>query len=50
MDKAKFTPVTSGINDGKFVEITSGLKAGDKIVTLGMNRLKTELLVVITNK
>ncbi len=48
--KAKFTPVTSGINDGKFVEITSGLKAGDKIATLGMNRLENGTVVVITNK
>lgn len=48
--KAMFTPVTSGINDGKFVSITSGLKAGDQIATLGMNRLKNGTVVVITNK
>ncbi|MEO8233355.1 MAG: efflux RND transporter periplasmic adaptor subunit [Ignavibacteriota bacterium] len=48
--KAKFTPVTSGINDGKFISITSGLKAGDQIATLGMNRLENGTVVVIINK
>lgn len=48
--KAKFTPVTSGMNDGKYVEIISGLKAGDQIATLGMNRLKNGTVVVIANK
>ena len=45
-----FTPITTGINDGKFVEITSGLKAGDKIVTLGMNNLKNGTVVIVSNK
>ena len=47
---ALFTPVTVGINDGKFVEILSGLKAGDKIVTLGMNNLKDGTVVIVSNK
>ena len=47
---ALFTPVAVGINDGKFVEILSGLKAGDKIVTLGMNNLKDGTVVIVSNK
>ena len=48
--KALFTSITVGINDGKFVEILSGLKAGDKIVTLGMNNLKDGTVVIVSNK
>jgi multidrug efflux pump subunit AcrA (membrane-fusion protein) len=47
---ALFTPVTVGINDSKFVEILSGLKAGDEIVTLGMNNLKDGTVVIVSNK
>ncbi len=32
------------------IEVISGLKAGDKIVTLGMNNLKDGTVVVISNK
>ena len=48
--KALFTSITVGINDGKFVEIVSGLKAGDDIVTLGMNNLKNGTVVIVSNK
>ncbi|MDH3268485.1 MAG: efflux RND transporter periplasmic adaptor subunit [Ignavibacteria bacterium] len=47
---ALFTPVTMGINDGNFVEILSGLKAADEIVTLGMNNLKDGTVVIVSNK
>jgi len=45
-----FTPVTVGINDDKFVEVLSGIKAGDKIVSLGMNNLKDGTVVISSNK
>jgi hypothetical protein len=34
--------------DGKSVEIVSGLKEGNNIVTLGMNNLKDGSVVVIS--
>jgi RND family efflux transporter MFP subunit len=49
-DKSYFKPITTGITDGKLIEVISGLKAGDKIVTLGMNNLKDGTVVVISNK
>lgn len=49
-DKAFYKSITSGITDGKYVEVISGLKAGDKIVTLGMNNLKDGTVIVISNK
>ena len=48
-DKSYYKSITTGITDGKFIEVTSGLKAGDKIVTLGMNNLKDGTVVVISN-
>ncbi|MGC4034635.1 MAG: efflux RND transporter periplasmic adaptor subunit [Chitinophagaceae bacterium] len=33
---AKFTDVTTGLRDSSFVQITSGLKAGDTVVTTGL--------------
>ena len=49
-DKAYLKPIKTGITDGKAIEVVSGLKAGDKIVTLGMNNLKDGTVVVISNK
>ena len=49
-DQAHFQPVETGISDGTFVEIKSGLKEGDNIVTLGMSNLKNGTVVIITNK
>jgi len=49
-DKAYLKPIKTGITDGKTVEVVSGLKADDKIVTLGMNNLKDGTVVVISNK
>ncbi len=49
-NKAYFKNITSGSNDGKYVEVTSGLKVGDKIVTLGMNNLKDGTVVIVSNK
>ncbi len=37
---ARQQPVTVGIDDGGFVEIRAGLKAGDRIVADGLNRLQ----------
>ena len=47
---ALFRSITAGTNDGKFVEVVSGLKVGDKIVTLGMNNLKDGTVVIVSNK
>ncbi len=49
-DKSYFKTITTGITDGNLIEVISGLKAGDKIVTLGMNNLKDGTVVVISNK
>jgi RND family efflux transporter MFP subunit len=49
-DKSYYRTITTGITDGNSVEVISGLKAGDKIVTLGMNNLKDGTVVVISNK
>jgi RND family efflux transporter MFP subunit len=49
-NKSYYKAITTGITDGKFIEVNSGLKAGDKIVTLGMNNLKDGTVVVISNK
>ncbi len=48
--KAQFTTITPGLNDGKSVEVTTGLKAGDMVVTLGMNNLKDGTVVIVSNK
>jgi membrane fusion protein (multidrug efflux system) len=49
-NQAHFQPIETGITDGKLVEIKSGLKEGDKIVTLGMSNLKNGTVVIETNK
>jgi RND family efflux transporter MFP subunit len=49
-DKSYYKTITTGITDGNLIEVTSGLKAGDKIVTLGMNNLKDGTVVVVSNK
>jgi len=48
--KSYLKNITLGLSDGKNVEVKSGLKSGDKIVTLGMNNLKDGTVVVVTNK
>jgi len=48
--KSYLKTITLGLSDGKNVEVISGLKSGDKIVTLGMNNLKDGTVVVISNK
>jgi RND family efflux transporter MFP subunit len=48
--KSYYKTITSGLSDGKNVEVLSGLKSGDKIVTLGMNNLKDGTVVIVTNK
>jgi membrane fusion protein (multidrug efflux system) len=48
--KSYLKTITTGLSDGKNVEVISGLKSGDQIVTLGMNNLKDGTVVVVTNK
>ena len=48
--KVAFKNITTGITDGKFIEVLSGLKNGDFIVTLGMNKLKNGTIVRVSNK
>jgi membrane fusion protein, multidrug efflux system len=48
--KASFANIKTGITDGKYIEVLSGLKDGDFIVTLGMNKLKNGTIVRISNK
>jgi RND family efflux transporter MFP subunit len=49
-DQAQFQPIETGITDGTLLEVKSGLKEGDKIVTLGMSNLKNGTIVIVTNK
>ncbi|MDB5471225.1 MAG: efflux transporter, family, subunit [Caulobacter sp.] len=37
---ARKTPITPGVSEGGFVEIREGVKAGDKVVADGLNRLQ----------
>ena len=39
--KAKFQPVTTGIRDQQFVEITSGISQGDSVITGSYRTLRT---------
>ena len=48
-NRAKFQPIEAGITDGTLTEVKSGLKEGDKIVTLGMSDLKNGTVVIVTN-
>jgi len=47
--KAAFRNITTGISDGENTEVISGLKEGDEIVTLGMNKLKEGTIVHVSN-
>jgi RND family efflux transporter MFP subunit len=49
-NKALYKPITTGLTDGKLIEVTSGLKAGEEVVTLGMSNLKDGTVVIISNK
>ena len=46
-NRAKFVPVQLGIEDAERVEITSGLKEGDQIVTTGATAVRNNDLLVI---
>lgn len=48
--KAYYKNIKTGITDGKLIEVLSGLKNGDVIVTLGMNQLKEGTIVRVSNK
>jgi RND family efflux transporter MFP subunit len=47
--KSSFRNITTGISDGENIEVLSGLKEGEEIVTLGMNKLKEGTIVRISN-
>jgi RND family efflux transporter MFP subunit len=49
-NKALYKPITTGMSDGKFVEVTSGLNESAVVVTLGMSNLKDGTVVIISNK
>jgi len=46
-NKSKLVPVTLGITQGEQVEITSGIKAGDKVITAGQNVIDDNVLLDI---
>lgn len=48
--RANFKTITTGMTDGNYIEVHSGLSAGEIIVTLGMNNLKNGTVVVESNK
>ncbi|MHB8454905.1 MAG: efflux RND transporter periplasmic adaptor subunit [Acidiferrobacterales bacterium] len=39
-DKVAVRPVTAGVSDGDYTAITAGLKAGERVVTDGLDRLR----------
>lgn len=45
---AVFETVTTGVRDSSYVQITSGLKAGDTVVTTGLLSIKPEAKIAIT--
>ena len=45
---AKFTDVVTGVRDSSFIQITSGLKAGDTIITTGLMSLKPDAKVALS--
>lgn len=47
--KVNFKPITTGLTDGKYVAVITGINAGDKIVSLGMNNLKNGTVVIESN-
>ncbi len=47
--KVTFKSITTGLTDGKYVEVLTGINAGDKIVNLGMNNLKNGTVVLESN-
>ncbi|MDY0082195.1 MAG: efflux RND transporter periplasmic adaptor subunit [Ignavibacteriaceae bacterium] len=49
-NKSQFQPIATGITNGTVTEVKSGLKEGDKIVTVGMSDLKNGTVVIITNQ
>ena len=48
--RASRVEVKTGINDGGYVQILSGLKAGDKVVTLGNTLISDRSLLTIPSK
>jgi RND family efflux transporter MFP subunit len=48
--KAVAKPVTVGIRTNKFAEITSGLAGGDKVITVGQQRVENNAPVIVKGK
>lgn len=48
--KSHYKKITSGLSDGTNVEVVDGLKAGEVLVTLGMNHLKEGTFTSVSNK
>jgi RND family efflux transporter MFP subunit len=46
---ARFQPVEAGVNQGGDVEVISGLKAGEEVITLGVNLVKNGDKVKLRN-
>ncbi len=42
-DEAKLTPVTTGVQDNMYIQIVSGLKEGDKVITAPYRAVSKEL-------
>ncbi len=47
--KAHFSDVVTGVRDSAMVEVTSGLKKGDTVITTGLMSLKPDVNVVVKN-
>ena len=48
-NKASVRKIETGINNGTFTEVISGIKEGESVVTLGINNLKDGSVVHISN-
>ena len=49
-NRAHFTPVTLGMNMGNYFMVLDGLKAGDKIVVEGANKIMRDNALVMDVK
>jgi RND family efflux transporter MFP subunit len=49
-NKTIYKQIITGLTDGNSIEVISGLKAGDQVVTVGMSNLKDGTVVIISNK
>ncbi len=49
-NKAYFQTVNTGLSNSQYTEVTSGLNAGETIVSVGMSYLKNGTVVIVSNK